>query len=48
MSRFCNIFSKANIHITIFTEQGELKNKLNELPNGFVTCILFPKVEDRD
>ena len=25
MSRFCDIFSKANINITIFTEQGELK-----------------------
>ena len=27
MSRFCDIFSKANINITIFTEQGELKIK---------------------
>lgn len=26
MSRLCDIFSKANINITIFTEQGELKN----------------------
>ena len=25
MSRFCDIFSKANINITIFTEQRELK-----------------------
>lgn len=26
MSRFCDVFSKANINITIFTEQRELKN----------------------
>ena len=33
MSRFCDIFSKANINITIFTEQRELKIRNSNAKN---------------